>query len=213
MRLSGMCQHICFWSLFVCYPTTAQSVDIELATKIENLITSAFLSGIVCFLAFVFDSLFSSQLKDILLYLGFTKMPGATIFTRIQEKSLRDVRINIDDAQSHYKEIIENMPSEKEKQRYQNSKWYSIYVIHKEEVRVLSVHRDFLLCRDLYTTTVSLAVLTIIMMGVSLLPFSWIVLGYLLIMLAITNIAAHNKANRFVNTVIAADLTSASKVK
>lgn len=193
----------------VCYPTTTQSVDIELVTKIEKLITSAFLSGIICSLAFVFDSLFSSELKDILLYLGFSKMPGATVFTRIQKKRLSDVRINIDGAQSRYKEIIESIPSSKEKQRYENSKWYSIYSAHKEDVRVLSVHRDFLLCRDLYTTTISLTVLTLIMMGVSLLPFSRIVLGYLLVMLAVTNIAAHNKASRFVNTVIATDLASA----
>ncbi|QOX62379.1 hypothetical protein FRZ06_02895 [Anoxybacterium hadale] len=197
----------------VCYPTTTQSVNIELATKIETLITSTFLSGIVCSLAFVFDSLFSSQLKDILLYLGFTKMPGATVFTRIQENRLRDLRINIDGAQSRYKEIIESMPSSKEKQRYENSKWYSLYSAHKEDVRVLSVHRDFLLCRDLYTTTVSLTVLTLIMMAISLLPFSWIILGYLLIMLVVTNIAAHNKASRFVNTVIAVDLASAPKLE
>ena len=196
----------------VCYPSTIQSIDIELAAKIEKLLISAFLSGTVCLLAFVFDSLFSSRIKEILLYLGFTKMPGATIFTRIQEKRLRDVRINIDEAQSRYKEIIASKSSSKEKQQYENAKWYSIYSEHKDDKRVFSVHRDFCLCRDLYTTTVFLTVLTLIMMLISLLPFSRIILAYLLIMLIVTNIAAHNKASRFVNTVIAVDLASPPKL-
>ena len=83
-----------------------------------------------------------------------------------------------------------------------------IYVKHKEGFAISSVYRDFLLCSDLYITTISLAVLTGIAMVMGLVPFSWILLGYLLTMAIITNLAAHNKAHSLVNTVIAVDLAS-----
>ena len=195
----------------VCYPNTMQDADIDWIVKCEAIITSTLLSGVVCALAFVFDSVFSSRTKDALLYLGFTKVPGSTIFSRICDKTISDTRINVFDAQIRYKEVIENMPSLKERQEYENAKWYAIYSRYQADARVMSVHRDFLLCRDLYITTVSLTLLTLFMASVALLPFSHILIGYLLIMLVVTNLSARNKANRFVNTVIAVDLSSVQK--
>lgn len=67
-------------------------------------------------------------------------------------------------------------------------------------------HRESLLCRDLYITTITMFVLTIVAMIVQMLSYSSILIGYLLIMLVLTNISARNKAHRFVNTVISNDL-------
>ncbi len=190
-------------------PDIIKSSDIEALSKIESLISTALVSGAICSLAFVIDSLYSQKIKDVLLYLRITKMPGTTIFTRIKSGTLNDVRFETTQAQKKYEAIINNIPANKSKSGYENAKWYKIYVLHKEDSAISSVHRDFLLCRDLYITTISLAVLTVIAMTVKLISFSWILLGYLLAMAIITNCAAHNKAHRFVNTVIAVNIASA----
>lgn len=190
-------------------PDIIKNNDTETLSKIEGLISTALISGAICSLAFVIDSLYSQVIKDTLLYLGITKMPGTTVFTQIKNGTLNDVRFETSQAQKRYKDIIDNIPMSKSKAGYENSKWYKIYVKHKEDSAISSVHRDFLLCRDLYITTISLAVLTGIAMAVKLVSFSWILLGYLLAMAIITNCAAHNKAHRFVNTVIAVNIASA----
>lgn len=199
------------WTVAVCNLDVLKNVDIDFVVKLEGLFASALLSGVISVLAFVFDSLYSTEAKDGLLYLGFTKAPGSTIFSEIRESRMKDSRIDISKAQSRYKEIIENIPESNEKYQYENTTWYSIYSKYQTDGRVMSVHRDFLLCRDLYITTVSLIVLTLIVMAVSLLPFNWLVIGYLLVMWLLTNVAAHNKARRFVYTVIAADLAADKK--
>lgn len=189
-------------------PNVIKDTGIEVLSKIESLISTALISGAICSLAFVIDSLYSQKIKDALLYLKITKMPGTTIFTRIKSGTLKDARFETIQAQRKYEAIINNIPANKSKSGYENAKWYKIYVLYKEDSAISSVHRDFLLCRDLYITTISLVVLTVIAMIIKLIPFSWILLGYLLTMAIITNCAAHNKAHRFVNTVIAVDVAS-----
>ena len=190
-----------------------KGTDTETLSKIESLISTSLISGAICSLAFVIDSLYSQAMKDALLYLGITKMPGTTIFTQIKNGALKDVRFEIIQAQRKYKDTIDNIPDNKSKAGYENSKWYKIYFKHKEDSAVSSVHRDFLLCRDLYITTISLAILTGIAMIGNLISFSWILMGYLLAMAIITNYAAHNKAHRFVNTVVAVDIASKEESK
>jgi hypothetical protein len=147
-----------------------------------------------------------------LLFLGITKIPGTTVFTRMNNGALADIRFETSEASKKYKTVIAGFPSNiKERSNYENAQWYKIYIRHKDDASVCSVHRDFLLCRDLYTTTISMTILTGMMMIVQLISFSWILLGYLLLMLIITNCVAHNKAHRFVNTVIAVDVAQEGK--
>jgi hypothetical protein len=188
-------------------PELFNNPDVETLTKIFNLFTSAIISGVICSLAFVFDSLYTSALKDVLVFFRRSKVPGATVFTRIKNGKMKDVRFDTAKAFQKYESIISGIPlEEKLKGKYENAEWYKLYSKNRDVTAVLSVHRDSLLCRDLYITTISLAVLTGAMMAVRLLLFNWILLGYLLVMLILTNIAAHNKAHRFVNTVIAIDI-------
>ena len=188
-------------------PELVTSADIDLITKVEKLFVSALLSGVICSLAFVFDSLYSRNIKDVLLYLGFTKAPGSTVFTRIQNKKLKDTHFEISTGVTYYNRIISSLPAQKKQRRqFENAKWYEIYSRHKKDDSINSVHRDFLLCRDLYIATISMTILTSIAMVTKLIIFNWIQIGYLLILLLITNIAAHNKAHRYVNTVIAVDI-------
>lgn len=183
----------------------------ETITSIEKIFSSALISGVIGSLVVVFDSLYSSKLKEILLFMGFTKVPGNTIFTRIKNGKIKDDRISINDARAAYKEIIDNIPQNRLKGEYENSRWYTIYSKYIEDNRVQSTQHDFLLCRDLYITTISMAIITIVAVIMGFLPFSQVLFSYLLIMLVITNIAAHNKANRFVNTIIAIDLAAKNR--
>lgn len=178
-------------------------------SSIEKLLSSSLLAGVICTLAFVFDCLYTAELKDVLLCVGFATLPGKTVFTRILKGKINDMRIDVNKAKDKYKEIISGLPfNEKEKKKYENIKWYALSLIHEDDPRVKTAHRDYLLSRDLYTTTITMFVLTVAAMGFRVVQFSWIPVGYLTAMLVLTNIAAHSRAHRFVNNVIAVDLNS-----
>ena len=176
--------------------------------NIEKLLSSSLLSGAICILAFVFDCLYTAELKELVLCLGFTTLPGKTIFTRIKKCKIHDMRFEAIDAQNKYKDIIDGLPSnKKEKKMYENRRWYGLSRLHEDDPRVKTAHRDYLLSRDLHTTTITLLTLTVAGMVFRIVQFSWILLGYLIAMLILTNIAAHFRAHRFVNSVIAVDMT------
>jgi len=190
----------------VANPQLLQVTDVDWISKIEKLVLSALISGVIATLSFVFDSIFSNTTKDVLIYLGFTKRPGSTMFSRIKKGKTIDNRFDTAVAKVKYKSIIDGIATAEKKKIYENSNWYSIYYKHKSDVSVESTHRDYLLCRDLYITTVSMLLLTGAVMATCLIAFSWILIGYLLIMLFCLNIATHIKAHRFTNTVIAIDI-------
>jgi len=177
----------------------------------DLLITAAF-SGAICTLAFVMDSLFTSKFKETLVFFRKKRVPGASIFSRIKNCQLKDNRFSTAEASVRYQVIIENIPVSN-KEHYENAQWYKIYYKYKGEGAVVSTHRDFLLCRDLCITTIIIALLTGLSFSLQLISFNKILLGYLLSMLIITNIATRNKAHRFVNTVIAADIANGLKNK
>lgn len=175
--------------------------------SIEKLLSSSLLAGVICSLAFVFDCLYTAELKDLLLCLGFTTLPGKTVFTRISKDKISDMRIDVNEAKEKYKDVISALPSDKKgKKKYENTKWYSLSRIHEDDPRVKTAHRDYLLSRDLYTTTITMFVLTAAGMGFKVIQFSWIPVAYLIAMLILTNVATHFRAHRFVNSVIAVDM-------
>ncbi len=175
-----------------------------------NLVITVTFSGAICTLAFVADSLYTSKMKECLVFFKKKKIPGASIFSRIKNKKLKDVRLDIDEALIKYQGIIMNLP-EHNKAEYENSQWYKIYNKYKTEGAVISTHRDFLLCRDLYITTISIILLSTIGMISQLIKPSGILLIYLSVMLVFTNFSARNKAHRFVNTVITIDMATDDK--
>jgi hypothetical protein len=188
-------------------PESMPSINIDWLSNIDKLLSSSLLAGAICTLAFVLDCLYTANAKERLLFLGFTALPGKTIFTRISEGKVKDIRFKNEDAQARYSEIINSLPSDKmEKGLYENAKWYSLSRAHEGDQRVNTAHRDYLLARDLYTTTITLLVLTVISMAIGLAGFSWILIGYLFAMLVLTNVVAHFRAHRFVNSVIATDM-------
>jgi len=193
-------------------PTPLESPDWFI--RIEKLLSSSLLAGVICTLAFVFDCLYTAELKKTLLCLGFTSLPGETVFTRISQGKINDMRFEIKDAQEKYRAIIGELPSnKKEKKKYENKNWYRLSLTHEDNPRVKTAHHDYLLGRDLYTTTITLSALTVIGMGFRIVQFSWIPVIYLIAMLILTNIATRFRAHRFVNSVIAVDTNLQNKEK
>lgn len=168
------------------------------------------ISGVLSLITFLGDSLISSNLKDKLVGLFFIPRSGQTIFSRISNKTVNDDRLLISDAISRYSGIIENRPSQKrDKLYYENANWYKIYSEYKKEGAIMQAQTDYLLCRDLYIETLEFLVLYIssLFLFNGTVLFSWRFILALLVMAIITNISTHIKMNRFVNTVIAIDLS------
>lgn len=129
---------------------------------------------------------------------------------RILSKKVNDDRFLGSDAISRYSEIIENRPSQKkERLQYENTNWYKIYDEHKKDGDITQAQTDYLLCRDLFIETLEFIVLYMISLYVfnGTVLFSWHFILTLLVMAVITNVSTHIKMNRFVNTVIAVDIS------
>jgi len=168
------------------------------------------ISGVLSLITFLGDSLISNNIKDKLVGLFFIPRSGQTIFTRITNKAVNDDRFLISDAISRYSGIIENRPSQKkEKLYYENTNWYKIYSEHKKDGAITQTQTDYLLCRDLYIETLEFLVLYIssLFLFNDTVLFSWHFILALLVIGIITNISTHIKMNRFVNTVIAVDIS------
>lgn len=178
----------------------------EWFSALFKIIDSTLLSSIIYIFAFLADSLFSSGLKMNLLY-GIGHLPGETIFSEVKNKN-NDLRFTTEQILTKYKNIYEKMPKDKdEKYKYENSNWYQIYGKHRDESMIFVSNRDYLLCRDLYISTVVISICYLLSCSlINVLEFNGKSIFYLLFMLIVTNISAHIKGKRFALNVLAYDL-------
>ena len=188
-------------------PTLA---DQNKSTALSSILESAIISAVLSCAAVICDCIVSSGLKDKLVGLFFIPRAGETVFSRIASNGLSDSRFRTSDAASLYTSIIESCPSAAvERREFENTNWYRIYLKYQEKGQVRQSQRDYLMCRDLYTQTLSFGVVYILSIHV----FPAVVVCspkfiMLLCALAIAfNICTHLKMNRFVNTVIAVDVS------
>jgi hypothetical protein len=131
---------------------------VELASRVANstIILTAFFS-----FNFLTDALFPKEIKEFLVYLG-NPMPGEKIFSKIMKKGI-DKRFTVKQVQLKYKVIFENIPTDKkEKYHYENSEWYKIYHQYRDKTMIAISHRDFLLCRDIFCSTITTIILVYI---------------------------------------------------
>lgn len=152
------------------------------------------------------DSLFSESMKNRIIYF-WGHLPGETVFSRMKIK-VKDIRFTQQQVQERYKSIYDSMPSQREnKYRYENSAWYTIYSRHRENKMVYISNRDYLVCRDMTSSTVVILILySIFSVALQLIPFKIECVIYLVIMFIVTNIATRTKGERMVNNVIICDL-------
>lgn len=182
-------------------------VIIQIESVVLPLLEAIAVSSVVGVFVFILDSLYNTWIKEVITLAKFFKKPGMTIFTEIKQGNINDYRINLEKAATKYKNIIENIPTGDAKYNYENSEWYKIYNKHESSEKILVSQRDYLLCRDMCTATVTEAIIIIVGMIMGLIPKVWSIFIVLLIMYILTLIATHNKADRFCKNVIAKDLS------
>lgn len=179
---------------------------------ILRMINFGVISGFIGVLIFIVDSLFSSEFKTSLLYL-WGNLPGCTVFSEIRKGDYDDIRFLKDDALKLYKDIYDNMPISKEElEKYENSCWYRIYNCYRDKEIVRMSNRDYLFCRDVFTTTLINLIVYVICLFALCLEFSRMYILYLIVMLVVTNISARIKAKKLIYHVIAIDIHTRIKL-
>lgn len=197
--------------LFLICLTKGYSLQMEtgkIIVSISAVIETTLASSCIYMFVYISDALFSSEIKDALVSLfGKIKKPAYTIFSDIEKKDV-DGRFMKTEAMERYKDIYANMPEDmKQADKYQNVQWYKIYSKHREVGMIYSSNREYLLCRDMFVSTISLSILYTISIYVKIFEFNKIYTVFLVAMLLINLLTTHIKARRFVYNVIAYDLT------
>lgn len=186
--------------------------NIELMQKVVSLLSITMLSSVIFIFTLLVDCMISSDLKSLIINLYFGKSPGHKVFSTIKDKN-KDNRFTTEKALERYSDIYKNMPiNQKEREKYENDKWYDIYNKYRDKTMVYISNRDYLLMRDMCITTVIL----LLIYFVALLFFPWLKFNgqyivFLVIMIISTFIATHVKAKRFVYNVITIDIREGKK--
>ena len=181
------------------------------ATEVlSKIFTSVILSVTAFGFIIVIECLFTSGTKEKLLYLfgffGLLNFPGCTIFTKIRNKN-NDNRFSYQSLIAKYPTLYEKLPEDKkERLRYENEKWYAIYSQNRDISMIHNSQRDWLLCRDIYVTTLVIIVTYVILLLMSFIEFYCQYLLFLVATAIITNFGANRKAVRFAYNVIAYDV-------
>jgi len=176
-----------------------------------TIFNSALFLSILYIFVLLSDSLFSESMKNRIIYF-WGHLPGETVFSRMKMK-VKDIRFTQQQILERYKSIYDNMPSQREnKYRYENSAWYTIYNRYRDNNMVYISNRDYLVCRDMTSSTVVILILySIFSIALQIIPFKIECVIYLVAMFIVTNIATRTKGERMVNNVIICDLQAKSK--
>jgi len=185
--------------------------NIQITEIISNILNVSIISSIIYVFTFIADGLFNSDIK---IWLIGGHSPGEKIFSKIQNGTF-DKRFTCEEAQKIYSKIYELLPKEKkDKFRFENAEWYKIYNKYREDTMIMVSNKDFLLCRDIYFSTI---INIIIYLGLTFIfktiAFDWRYIGYLTVMLILSNLGTRNKGSRFVSNVIALDIANYNKIQ
>lgn len=170
------------------------------------VIESALISSIIYIYVFLLDSMIPGDTKQKIAYFHIGKLPGYTIFTKMKQ-SVRDNRFTQSDVMKKYNQIYANMPTDrKEREKYENAQWYKLYKDCKNESKILTANRDFLLCRDITIITLMLLIIYLILVGLKIMVFSKIIVEIIGGELIVSNVSMRGKARRLAYNVISEDI-------
>lgn len=171
-----------------------------------TLVESAIVSSVLYIYVFLFDSLLPGNIKEKIVFFPIGKLPGYTIFSDMQNK-LKDNRFTQSDITVKYAQVYQNMPTDKkQKEKYENAQWYKIYQKYKNESKILTSNRDYLLCRDIVIITITLGILYAISCRLGIISFSIKMMMILIIEIIISDVAMRGKAKRLAYNVISEDV-------
>ena len=182
--------------------------DNDLTISILKTISFTFLSSIIYIFVFIIDGLIPSNYKDRLIFIKKNRLPGFTVFTDIKTNKISDIRFSNDKILEIHNKIYKDLDSKKftvsEKKKFENEKWYELYIENKNNEMIITSQRDYLLTRDIYISTISIIVLYLFFSRViNSINFEWPILIYFLVMICVTNIVTRIKVKKFVLNVLA----------
>ena len=181
-------------------------------TIIISLLSSVVFSSVIYIYVLLFDSILPNSIKDIIIWV-FTGLPGDHIFTSIKNNN-KDKRFNTKQALSIYKGIYESIEiaaTNKDRKIIENNSWYKIYKKHENDASVKFSQRDYLLCRDLFFTTLFIVVGYIVFQLYLDDSISWQLIVWFIVELILTWLSARYKGVRFAYNVIACDISENDK--
>lgn len=183
----------------------------EVFSAVNILGGKIFSIAVIVFIMYMYTFIFNSMLTDKwradLLWF-FAPMPGEVIFKDIEEKSA-DARFTSERARQVFSEIyteLEKFDDSKKRRKYENQEWYRIYSELKEDSMVFYSNREYLLLRDMYISTWFMTGISLILWLCDYIHMTCCSIGFLVVLLLLTNIAARQKSRRFVYNVIAAHI-------
>ena len=193
--------------IYVCISNSLK-IDNDKVMYINQLITTTLVSGVIYLFTYLSDAIVSSYLKDKIIYLfGIINKPGECIFSSIEKKS-KDDRIYKENTKKVYNDIYKNMPKNKrDRKKYENSNWYTIYSKYREEKMIEVSNREYLMTRDFVFVTISMLAIYIILSFLKVTTYNYKFIIILAILIIINMISANIKAKRFAYNVIALDLS------
>ncbi len=195
--------NLLIWSYFNI--DNLSTVDISV---MSTLLEATIMFGAIQMIVFILDAIYSDKAKNRLIW-AKQCLPGEVVFSKVIPEH-EDIRIDNEIVKKEYLDIYKNMPSAlKDKKKYENREWYKLYNKYEQNSKVYFSQREWLLCRDIYVGYfTSLVCYLLLQVAVDKQNISFEFIGYLLIMLIISNIAARIKSERFVLNVIAVDLAN-----
>ncbi len=160
---------------------------------------------------YIVNYMYTPDAKDFIVFLSKTQ-PGCTVFSRIKNGEIDDLRFTRADVLKQYSGIyqeIDNCDGDKGKMcNVENSSWYKKYRIHKDEGAVKDALRGQLLCRDICVISFNMFILLILLyiIGYGYL-FNGLCFIFLFLVYFSSNVAARYRAERLVLNVIAIDIS------
>ena len=180
----------------------------DIKSILENwydFLSSAFLGSIVSIFVFIGDGLISSKQKDDIIYLwGLIPQPGETVFDKVINEGY-DKRYTAEDGSDLA--LLDHIDDTKAKRQKENSIWYSASNRVRDITKVLVSHRDYLMSRDMFFAVFEYLILYIIFCLFVKYSISKRFVFLMLILLAAIRLGVKNKAEAFVDNVIAVDIS------
>ena len=177
------------------------------ASAFSTVVSILITSSISYIFVFLMDSVIPGDVKFSIVYFPFGELPGKTIFSKMKN-DCKDMRFTEAEVLFQYEDIYTSLPeNQKDRKKYENSKWNNLYRKYEKKSRVFVANRDFLLCRDMTIMTVFLLGIYLLgIYGLQIFGFSRRIIAILIIEYIICNIAARGKGEKFAYNVIAEDI-------
>lgn len=194
------------------------SKDFERLMNQSSLISIFLSSPILYFYCLILDIVVPKNLKNAFsLYLNvdcmpmFFQLPGRTIFTKLKENKIKDLRIDKIKVQQKYYDIFECIKENKASYEMQNSKWLQMkYDLEKQQKnsRLEIAEKEYLLFRDMLSMHILFSTLFFVFHLIGIVNFTNLTFVYIVVAYFVLFCCVRTTSNKFVNEVIVQDSIS-----